>query len=236
MEPVNLWKPITDEYKAQAELPAQVQAENQQMLDQVRQLKPEKVWTEKKAPLGIRVFTWYLFCRTGFYALLLFILASFPQTGVSTWLVANLGNFLHMPYSASGEDAARAREMGREDGASGYASPDSLAADQEANAPNADPQRNAVMLYLLIFMVSTAVVAAMWWTRYWKVRWVAMFYAGAFVARTAISYFASVAAGESIQLSPEEASSLLAGIAANGFVFCYLAFWPEVKEWFEEQN
>ena len=153
MEPVYKWEPITDEYKTQAAEPVAletIEAESQQKLHEIHEaVKKENVWVEKKAPIGIRVFTWYLFCRAGFYVLLLTVLATFPQSGTSTWLTGNLGHFL--PGASAREEAAKQRvEMQKEAEAQGYTLPDDDAADQQSPEQAAQQLRQEVMVYLLI--------------------------------------------------------------------------------------
>ncbi len=240
VEPVNRWQPVTDVYKAEAEAaaqPAQVPAEDRQQADAniIRQVVAQKS-EEKKAPLGIRVFTWYLFCRAGIYALLLFVLASFPQSGVSTWLVGNLGSVIHVPRSASSKAAARQKKFEREAEVNGYSLPRASDANQRSTESGPDDARSSIMVYLLILLGITTVVAFMWWNRSWKIRWITMFFTGAIAARTAIVYFAFLAARDRIPLPPGAASALPFTIAWNGLIFCYLAFWPDVKQWFAENN
>jgi hypothetical protein len=235
VEPVYKWEPVTDQYKTEAEEPVAletIEAESQQKLREIHEEAKKNVWVDKKAPIGIRVFTWYLFCRAGFYALLLSMLAVFPQSGASTWLVGNLGHFL--PGAAAREQAAKQKEEFRKDmAAQGIQLPDDDAADQQTPEQMAQVQREEVMVFLLISTVITAVVGFMWWNHSWKVRWVAMFYAGAFVAKAGLGLFAGWASGVGNRIEPEQIPLLIVAIALNGFVFCYLAFWPGVKEWFE---
>lgn len=235
MEPVYKWEPVTDQYKTEAEEPVAleaIEAESQQKLREIHEEAKKNIWVDKKAPIGIRVFTWYLFCRAGFYALLLSMLAVFPQSGASTWLVGNLGHFL--PGAAAREQAAKQKEEFRKDmAAQGIQLPDDDAADQQTPEQMAQVQREEVMVFLLISTVITAVVGFMWWNHSWKVRWVAMFYAGAFVAKAGLGLFAGWASGMGNRIEPEQIPLLIVAIALNGFVFCYLAFWPGVKEWFE---
>ena len=235
VEPVYKWEPITDEYKTQAPQPADIEAESQLKLREIHEEAKKNVWVEKKAPIGIRVFTWYLFCRAGIYALLLAFLASFPQSGTSTWLVGSMGHFL--PGTAARERIAKQREqMKKQAEAYGYTLPDDATADQETPEQRAQDERQEVMVYLLIAAVITAVVGFMWWNHSWKIRWITMFYAGAMVARAGVYFFAGWASGMGSQIPPEVMPTLLLAIALNGLIFCYLAFWPDVKEWFEEQH
>jgi hypothetical protein len=235
VEPVYKWEPVTDVYKEQAVQVADIEAESQKKLTELHEAASQKKWVENKAPIGIRIFTWYLFCRAGFYALLLTVLAGFPQSGASTWLVGSLGHFL--PGAADRERAAQQREeMRKEAAAQGYQLPDDFAGDEQSPEQQAQTQREEVMVFLFISAAATAVVGFMWWNHSWKVRWVAMFYAGAFVAKAGISYFAGLASGVGSEVEPGQMPMLMASIALNGFVFCYLAFWPGVKEWFESEH
>ncbi len=238
MEPVYKWEPITDVYKAQAAESVgleTIEAESQQKLREIHEaVKKENVWVEKKAPIGIRVFTWYLFCRVGCYVLLLSILAVFPQSSASTWLVGSLGHFL--PGEDARQEAARQNEEMQRDAALQGIQYPVEGGDSDSQAQKAQEARELVMVYLLISAVFTGVVGFMWWNHSWKVRWVAMFYSGAFVAKAAIGYFAGVASGVGSNIDPGEMPVLMASIALNGFIFCYLAFYPDVKEWFEGQH
>jgi hypothetical protein len=63
-----------------------------------------------------------------------------------------------------------------------------------------------------------------------------MFYAGAMVAKTGVDFFAGWASGVGTKLAPGEMPALLFAIVLNGFIFCYLAFWRDVKEWSEGQH
>jgi hypothetical protein len=235
VEPVYKWEPITDQYKTQAPQPADIEAESQQKLNEIRAEVKKNVWVEKKAPIGIRVFTWYIFCRAGIYALLLAFLASFPQSGPATWLVGSMGHFL--PGTAAREKIALQREqLKKQAQAYGYTLPDDATADQETPEQIAQDERQEVLIYLFIAAIITSVVGVMWWNHSWKIRWITMFYAGAMVARAGVYFFAAWASGVGSQLPPEIMPSLLFAIALNGFIFCYLAFWPDVKEWFEEQH
>ncbi len=244
MEPVYKWEPITDEYKSQSETKAtseaDIEAENRQKLEEFYATATRQKWVEKKAPIGIRVFTWYLFCRAGFYALLLAILGVFPQSAPSNWMVANLGHFMRIPGQAQREEAARERAAMRAAGID----PDSMQqAGGDANAGDASAekspdqmQRESIMIYLFILAAATTVVGFMWWNHSWKVRWVAMFYAGGMVAKTGVGLFAGWASGAGVRMPPAAMQTLTVAMGVNLLIFCYLAFWPGVTEWFEEQS
>ena len=238
MEPVYKWEPITDVYKTQAPQveAAEIEAESQQKLNEIREeTKKKNVWVEKKAPIGIRIFTWYLFGRAGIYALLLALLGTFPQSGASTFVVNSIGHFL--PATAAREREAQQREqMKKQAAAYGYTLPDDPTADQQTPEQMAQEERQEVLIYLLVAAIITAVVGFMWWNHSWKVRWAAMFYAGAMVAKAGIGLFAGWASGMGSPVPAEQMPGLLFAITVNSFVFCYLAFWPGVTEWFEEQR
>jgi hypothetical protein len=87
-------------------------------------------------------------------------------------------------------------------------------------------------------MVVTAIlslgVGIMWLLRSWKIRWITMAYAGGMVLRTSVHYFAGAASGVGSGLSPDLTAIVIFGCAINTLVFCYLAFYPGVKEAFEK--
>jgi len=149
--------------------------------------------------------------------------------------VSNAGHSL--PGAAARERVAQQRELMQKRAAElGYTLPADATAAEESPEQIAQDERQEVMVFLLIAVVVTAVVAFMWWNRSWKVRWITMFYSGAMVARAGVFFFAGWASGMGSQLPPSVMPTLLFAIALNGFVFCYLAFWPDVQEWFEEQR
>jgi hypothetical protein len=50
-----------------------------------------------------------------------------------------------------------------------------------------------------------------------------------------VDFFAGWASGVGAQLASAEMLAFLFVISLNGFIFCCLAVWPDVKEWFESQ-
>ena len=228
----NVWQPVTEKYSAVEAPPAVVPAEPPKELVAAQQARSNKEWEGKKAPIAITVFIWYLFARAGFYALLLFVLAGFPQSSASAWLADAVANFLHLP-SVAERDAAREDQLQTQSPPDGDANPSS----SDGQNPADDEQstaREQVMVYLGFAMVTTTVVAVMWLLRSWKIRWITMFYAGAFVAKIGINYFAEMASGVGNQLPPGEIPILMFSFTLNLFIFLYLAFWPGVKDYFEE--
>jgi len=232
-EPAYRWEPITDFYKEEAAKGIDIEAANEQKREELAAEKAKAIVPEKKAPLGIRIFTWYCFGRAGTYALLLLVLASFPHSDFSNWLFDSVGNFLHMPGSKSYVDSRR-EEMQREAQAHGFTVPDEVLAEAEGPPVATDQMHNIVMVYLLISLALTSWIGFMWWNHSWKVRWITMFYAGAMVAKAAVNFVAGTASGVGSGLSSVEVPTAMLTIALNGFVFLYLAFGPGVKQWFEE--
>jgi hypothetical protein len=228
----NVWQPVTEEYKTVEAPPVVVPVEPPKELVASQQARADERWKGKKAPIAITVFIWYLFARAGIYALLLFILAAFPQSSASAWLADSVANFLHLP-SVAERDAAREYQLQSQTPANGDANPSS-SDGQNAADDQQSSTRERVMVYLFIAMVTTTVVGFMWLLRSWKIRWITMFYAGAFVAKIGINYFAGIASGVGSQLPPGEIPILMFSLALNLFVFLYLAFWPDVKDYFEE--
>jgi hypothetical protein len=228
-EPINRWKPITVVYKEQATISAAAEAENQQKLHELHESGLRKPWTQGKAPLGIRIFTWYYFLRAGVCALLLFVIATFPQSAPSALLSDSISNFLHMPGSKSEQEA---RKKAIEKVAKDYAVPENAIVDEE---PVISPEtvRNMVMVYLLVNLAVASVVGFMWWNRSEKVRWVTMFLTGALVAKALINFIAGAASGVGSGIAPSQTPILLLVLGMNGIIFLYLAFGYGVKQWFE---
>jgi len=232
-EPVYRWQPVTDVYKEEAAKSPDIESANQQKREELTKEKEKQIAPEKKAPLGIRVFTWYYFCRAGFYALLLLLLASFPHSEFSARLFDDVANFLHMPGSKS-EVEKRRKAIEDVYQAHGYQVPDNVLKEEAGQELDTESMHNEVMIYLLLVLALTTWVGFMWWNRSWKVRWVTMFYSGALVAKAGINFVAGAASGVGSQIPPAVLPFLLLTIGLNGFVFLYLAFWPGVKQWFEE--
>lgn len=228
-EPVNLWKPITDLYKEEAEKKPSAEAENEQKLKELHESNLRKPWTQAKAPLGIRIFTWYYFVRAALSAILLFVIATFPQSYVSNLMSDSIGNALHLPGSKSAREARR-KVIERE--AQAYAVPENSIPDE--NPEFSPPAMHELVIgYLLFNLVVTVVVGFMWWNRFWFVRWVTMFYAGALIANAAIGFIAGVASGVGSQIAPAQMPALVLGLGINTIIFLYLSFGYGVKQWFE---
>jgi hypothetical protein len=234
-EPVYRWQPVTDVYKEQASQSASAEAENQQKLRELHESDLRKPWTQGKAPLGIRILTWYFFVRGGVCLLLLLVLASFPASGPSAWLFDNIGNFVHSPSRQPSLDA-RQQEFEREAQANGFQSSGDSPGENIPGLITPEVMRNIVMVYLFVNAVVSPIVGFMWWNRSWKVRWVTMFYSGAIVGKAAINYLAGAASGVGSQIDPRQAPLLLMALALNGLIFLYLAFGIGVKQWFEPMS
>ncbi|HVU48767.1 MAG TPA: hypothetical protein VHD85_21750 [Terracidiphilus sp.] len=83
--------------------------------------------------------------------------------------------------------------------------------------------------------ILSVVVGGMWLARYWRIRWITMFYAGASAARTLIYVVTGAAGGLTGVITPEQKQAMLAGCAVNILIFCYLAFYPGVEQAFEDK-
>lgn len=234
MDPQYKWQPVTDFYKEQqATQTVDPAAETQQKLQEIQEQAKKTSRVERKAPLLITIYGWYLICRVGFFLLLLLIIASLPQADFAKHLVASIER--NLPYHSVREQQEQQREMLRRYGYNPDAAynPDGTPNDDSPDA-RYDRLRKFAMVALFFLAGMTSVVAFMWWNRSWKIRWVAMFYAGAFLAKAAAGLLAGWASGVGSGLSPIQMSYLVVALAWNGFVFCYLAFWPGVEEWFKE--
>lgn len=234
MEPVNRWQPVTDFYKEQqAAQTIDPEAERQEILREIPVPAKKPLRTAEKAPIGIRVFNWYLFCRAGFYLLLLFVIASFPHAGITNWLVTTVER--SVPGHASRERAERRQEILRQYGMN----PDTMESgdansSEDSEEARQESQREFVMVCLFVMAALTTVVAVMWLNRFWRVRWAVMFYAGAFVIKAGVVLFAGWASGVGTQIPADQMPVLVITMAVNSLIFCYLAFWPGVEEWFRE--
>lgn len=231
-EPVYRWQPVTDVYQQQPAEVADIVAEQEQKRKEINQEKEQRIWAEKKAPLGIKLFMWYYFARAGVCGLLLLFVASFPQSGPSTLVLDTIGNFLHLPGSQSSVEARKQAiaQMARE-----HDLPDNAIVDESPEV-STDSMHNMVLVYLLVNLAAATWVGFLWWNGSWKVRWVAMFYSGALVGKLAINYIAGAASGVGSQIPATVMPILMISVALNAFLFLYLAFGPGVAEWFERQS
>jgi len=235
VEPAGKWQPVTDFYKEQqAAQPIDVEAENQKKIREVHEEAKKTGWAEKSAPIGIRVYIWYTFCRAGFYALLLTVLAVVPQTSFSTWLVTNVAHSL--PGAAARERADQQKEeMKKRAEAMGYKLPDYIVGEEETPEQMAQKRREEVMVVLFVLAALTAVKGFLLLRRFWWVRWAAMFVSGATVVRVGMVFFGLWAFRVQIPIPPEVMSTIVFEMGINVLTFCYLAFGTGVEEWFEDK-
>ncbi len=73
-----------------------------------------------------------------------------------------------------------------------------------------------------------------WYSKDWRARWVAMFFAGATVARTVVLLLADRASGVDTPLTPGKQFALMASSTFNLLIFLYLAFYPGMDQAFRE--
>jgi hypothetical protein len=89
---------------------------------------------------------------------------------------------------------------------------------------------------MVVTAILSIVVSVMWFVRWWRIRWITMFYAGLSLCRTLLYFLSDKAAGLTTQLSPDQKQALSLALAVNLFVLCYLAFYPGVAQAFEERR
>jgi len=232
-EPVYKWEPATDVYKEKSIQAADVEAELNQRLEELSIPKLRAPASpEDHAPFGVRLFTWYYFGRAGICAIVLFILFGFPQSAPSVWLSDNISNFLKLPGSKSEEEA---RQKQIEKIAQEYAVPEDAVVDGKTNL-NSETLHNLVAAYLFFNLGVATVVGFMWLFRYWKVRWVTMFYSGALIAKVLINIAGHAAAGVGLSVDSSQVPLLVVTLGFNGLIFLYLAYGYGVEEWFEHQS
>jgi len=229
-DPVNLWKPVTDAYKEQAELAATAEAENQQKLREVQEANQRKPWKQGQAPLGIRIFAGYYFLRAVVCALLLFLVGTFPQSALSTMVSDGISNYLHLRASEMRREARRHRIENEASHAQegGYID-DEIVIRQQG-------MHRALAAYLLIGMILDAVVGFLWWNRIRFIRWLTMLGSGAQVVRALFTLMGAPALGLGAGSSPIEVPLLLLSAGINGAIVLYLAFGYGVKQWFEPEQ
>jgi multisubunit Na+/H+ antiporter MnhC subunit len=88
---------------------------------------------------------------------------------------------------------------------------------------------------MVVTAIVSIVVSVMWFVRYWRIRWITMFYAGVSLFRTLLYFASDKAAGLSTQLAPDQKQALSLACAINLFILCYLAFYPGVAQAFEKK-
>jgi hypothetical protein len=89
---------------------------------------------------------------------------------------------------------------------------------------------------MVVTAIVSIVVSIMWFVRYWRIRWLTMFYAGVSLFRTMLYFVTDKAAGVTTPLAPDQKQALSLACAVNLFVLCYLAFYPGVAQAFEERR
>ena len=88
-----------------------------------------------------------------------------------------------------------------------------------------------------VFFISSGLYGLIgwrWYSRDWRARWVAMFFAGASVARTVVLLLADRASGVDTPLTQGEQFALMASSTFNLLIFLYLAFYPGMDQAFRE--
>jgi len=159
---------------------------------------------QKKDPLLLRLITYILVLRALAFLLLAFILWSFPDSAVGTYLVANSDFFFRRPRHFESVQQIR----------------------QSAH--------DFMMIGFLLVGVVYSIVAWKWLTRFWLARWGTMFLASATLLKTGISLFADRASGVDTQFTAAQTQALLVSSILNLAIILYLAFSPGVAEAFKE--
>lgn len=228
----NRWEPVTDEYKQNVPDIAEIEAQIQQKLHDLRKPVPRSVRFKAKAPIGIRIFTWYYFSRVAVCSILLVIFGLYPEARTSVWLSDNISNFLRLPGSKAREDASR-RQI--EKIADAYNIPENAITDP---GPEVSPEtaRTIVKVYLAMSLMAGLVVGLKWWTRSRRVRWGTMLYAGVLVGKAGINLAAGRLSGGGVGRDPSQFPMLVLTFGINALIILYLAFWPGVDHWFEQRS
>jgi hypothetical protein len=159
---------------------------------------------QKKDPLLLRLITYILVVRALAFLLLAFILWSFPDSAVGTYLVANSDFFFKRPRHFESVEQIQ----------------------QSA--------QDFLMIGFLLAGIVYSIVAWKWLTRFWLARWGTMFLAGATLLKTGINLIADRASGADTEFTAAQTQALLVSSILNLAIVLYLAFSPGVAEAFKE--
>jgi len=159
---------------------------------------------QSKEPLLLRIITLVLILRALAYLTLAYILWTYPNSDVGTYLVANSSFFFKRPRH--------------------FESPEQI--QQSAH--------DFLMMGFLLVGILYSVTAWKWLTRFWLARWAAMFMAGATLLKTGIYFFADRASGVDTPLTDSQSQTLMVSSIINLAIVLYLAFYPGVAEAFKE--
>lgn len=159
---------------------------------------------QKKDPLLLRLITYILIVRALAFLLLAFILWSFPDSAVGTYLVANSDLFFKRPRHFESVEQIQ----------------------QSA--------QDFLMIGFLLAGIVYSIVAWKWLTRFWLARWGTMFLAGATLLKTGINLIADRASGVDTQFTAAQTQALVVSLILNLAIVLYLALSPGVAEAFKE--
>jgi hypothetical protein len=214
---MNRWQPITDLYQQEAEgiaPPAPVQPPKPVYVPVSQRDLPKS-----SVPMSLNIITGLFFVRALVYFILGSKLSTDPDSDFSQRLTTMSGLMIPFPIA------------------------------------HRQPREFVIMVgdALLAFAALSLIIGILWLVRWWIIRWVTMCYAGGMVLRVAIKFFAGAASGVhtgplgtnlvgggrfsglAMGLSSDEiTTALLLSCAINLLIFCYLAFYPGVKEAFEK--
>ena len=101
---------------------------------------------------------------------------------------------------------------------------------------NFDPWPKAVSAEAIFYITALlyGVMAWRWYSRDWRVRWIAMFFSGATAAKLLVNFAADRAAGNPTPMSDGQVASLFIAAGINLLICLYLAFYPGMAEAFRE--
>jgi hypothetical protein len=166
---------------------------------------PKRPAPRGKDPLLLRLITYVLIVRALAFLILAYILWSYPDSAIATYIVTNSEFFFKRPPH------------------------------MESIEPVRQTAHDFLMMGFLLVGLMYSAVAWKWLTRFWLARWGTMFLAGASLIKTAVNLFADRASGMDTQFTPAQTEALVASSILNLLIFLYLAFAPGVAEAFEEK-
>lgn len=223
---VNTWKPVTDLYH-DTDAPAVAEPPPIPVAG-ATESRAAKVWQERRLPIPIAIVGGFYALRALVFLVFASILGSHPDSQTAALLIEHSRSLIPFAVRGTGGQPPAGEPSYSADGTDGY----------PLTQGDANPHGPANLLAeaMVVTAILSTVVSVMWFVRYWRIRWITMFYAGVSLFRTVLYFVTDKAAGIATVLTPDQKQALTLACAVNLFVFCYLAFYPGVAQAFEERR
>jgi hypothetical protein len=215
----NQWHPVTEQYQ-DVEIPT-LETVPLQQTNLYIELNPKRKEQSraKRLPFMIAAYAWYCFLRGAVFLMLAFFLFSFPDTEWGIWLGDHATNSIRHAIEAGSGLAGSMQSRS--------------ALDREDRADAEARRRNAVPLVLFMVAAWYFGIGWKWLQRSNRARWVAMMTALAALCSVGTDWFAGKVSGYE---PPGARTGSLIAFTLNLTVLLYLAFYPGVKQAFEDSE